>query len=148
MCKEETSFPPMRLSRRTPGPISSPLQQLSRCRKVVVMADEAEKNKFTRRGFLGVGSAALGPLRACYPLKHYPGRNNPVKHPRAIEAKATQVRRIRTWMRPIQIRSIPLPRTPAECRPLNIPFRLVTNGCKRAGGPAKLRYASFRSPKL
>jgi oxalate decarboxylase len=59
LAKRKRHSPPMRLSRGTPGPISSPLQNSSRCRKVVVMADEAEKNRFTRRGFLGVGSAAL-----------------------------------------------------------------------------------------
>src|SRR5580700_10474250 len=49
----------MRLLRRTPGPRSSPLPKFISMQKGVAMADESEKNRLTRRGFLGVGSAAL-----------------------------------------------------------------------------------------
>ena len=110
------------------------------------MSDDANNGIYSRRGFLGLGSAALAAtgLVSATDAASQEQRPYPTKSDRSASAPGPTNPPLDT-QNPDS--NLPPPPTRAAYRRLSIPSRSLTNECKKVDGRARPRFASSPFPK-
>jgi len=110
------------------------------------MSDDKKKDMYSRRGFLGIGSAALAAAGMLSVADAAGQEQHPYPTKNDKERECSWVQAIPRWMPKIRSLSCRLPPTQAACRRSSTLSDSPTNGCKRVDGHAKSRSGSLQVP--